>query len=366
MFDNSHVYNTLHEIAQAVGVNTKKVSFLLNEGIIPSSTKGENKHRRYYTNDVFIEFAARRLSLALNEEPSGMKVFSHKNISKEVLNGLNRGGCEVVTIINQKGGVGKTTTTVNLATALSKLGQRVLILDMDNQSQSTFYLMDEEYNNKSILNIFKKYADEQSIEKKDVSPFIVSSKKDFFGNSVDLIPSEIRLARTLEFMRMLTSPEKILDKIIATVREDYDFIIIDTPPSANLSLSMSVYAADKALLVTKADKFSVTPLKATIEEIDILNRNVDKHIQIDGIIVNNFRQGETLQQKFMDDIIEIHIERLDLPSSQLLVVKYAGSLMDSVQNDGIAAIEYKKYPKEGIRVSVPFYEYAISLIERKK
>jgi len=363
----THVYSTLGDIGAEMNVHKKKAADLLAKKIVLSVQKGTESRRQYSTNGTLIHYAARRIAKARGLEGLSVgEIFKQPNITREELKGHDK-GCEVITISNQKGGVGKTTISVNLATALASLGQRVLLVDMDSQAQSTFYIEDKEYNGASIKTLFEKYEDNWGITKDEVRERIIkiNISEEEGTDTIDLLPSEARLARRLESMRGLTRPEKILNTILETVKEDYDFIIIDTPPSATLSLQMSVYAADKVTLISKADKFSLTPLAVTIEEIVWLNDNTpEKKVVVDAVFVNAYKNEQKKQKENLGKIAQILASSLDLDLEKLYVIKNASSQVENSQELRVSIIDHKANPKQALTISEPIYQYAISLIER--
>ena len=149
------------------------------------------------------------------------------------------------------------------------------------------------------------------------------------------------------------------------MKEDYDFIIIDTPPSATLSLQMSVYAADKVTLISKADKFSLTPLAVTIEEIVWLNDNTpEKKVVVDAVFVNAYKNEQKKQKENLGKIAQILASSLDLDLEKLYVIKNASSQVENSQELRVSIIDHKANPKQALTISEPIYQYAISLIER--
>lgn len=356
------------EIAEEMSVSFVKAKELLEEGIVPSIYTGSEQRKRFYTTGALISHTMFMIADSLGvDETDPKKLFLRNKLSKNEVhknsNYLN-GKCQTVVVSNMKGGVGKTTTAVNIGTALAKLGQRVLIVDMDQQAQSSRYLRKMSFKNNSLLTILDKYKNEGKVTKEDVKARIFTVDNPLFDYSIDVLPSEIRLTRMIEVLRMNFRPETILDKILATVKDEYSFIIVDTPPAAGLALEMSLYAADKVVLATEADEFSTEGLEATVEEILYLNANSEKTVHVDAIFINSYSETLLQQKESVDDIITLLLSKIDLKDDMIYAVKYAPAIVRTSQSLQLPISEYTKKPKDALSVSEPFYDYAISLIQR--
>ena len=369
MYD-ARIFNSSNEIASFINVNEKNVKTLLQNRVIPCITTGGEHRKRYYTTELLIDYAHKNIinKYGLDNNTSYKKAFLQKELNQKVHLSFASHRCQVITVTNQKGGVGKTTNTINIAVALAKLGQKVLVVDMDSQAQSSRYFKKVSYKNRSILSIFEQFKLNDDIEKSYIKDKIVTFS-DFENEaySLDILPSEIKLAKMLELMRMSNRPDTILDKILNYIKEDYDYIIIDTPPYSGLSLEMSLFASDKVLLVSEADEFSVEGLEVTIQEINELNKNLNKKIEIDGIFVNAFSKHHNYANEALDDIVDILLDKLNLNEDALFVVRYSPSIIRSSQAVQQSIIDYKIKVKESLSLFQPMLEYAIKLIlEQRK
>jgi len=358
------------DVARYIGVNEKRCRELLAEGIIPSIQTGANNHTRYYTTEELIDFAFLRYSSVLGDEDISVRnLFLSKEIDKTML-GLERdgGSADIITVANLKGGVGKTTNTINIATSLAKLGQRVLIVDMDSQAQSSTYFDKVRYSGHSILSLFEMYQEKKEITTETVKEYIVSF--DDVGDvgseyQIDILPSEVRLIKKLENMRTMLRPEKALLSILEKVSNEYDFILCDTPPYPGLALEMSFYCANSVIISTKADDFSIEGLETTVEELQTINDFTERSIEIDSIFINSF--SNLKHQKDGKESIEFIIDtQLGGKSScELYVVKHSESVFGQAQQYQIPVIAYRTKPKDALTLSQEFLRYATNRILKK-
>lgn len=162
---------------------------------------------------------------------------------------------KIVAIANQKGGVGKTTTAINLGIGLVRNGNRVLLVDLDPQGNATQGLgFDADSLETTITTILKKVISKNNIEKE-------------FGilkhlEGIDLLPANIELSvLETELISMFFGREKVLKKYLDTIRDEYDYIIIDCMPSLNLIAINALVAADEVIIPLHTQYYSVKGLE---------------------------------------------------------------------------------------------------------
>ena len=191
----------------------------------------------------------------------------------------------IITITNQKGGVGKTTTSSALMDGLRSRGARVLGVDLDPQGSLGFCLGLDIENCATVYDVLKGAA--------NIREVIMES------DCGDILPSNILLsAAELEFNR--PGREFLLKNCLAEVEEDYDYIIIDTPPALNV-LTVNAYVAADGLVIPMAPEIlSLLGVSQIRETIDTVRRCYNSHLRVLGIVLNKFNQRFTLNREVLD------------------------------------------------------------------
>ena len=255
----------IEDISAYAEINKHKVKDLMVEGVIPAIINESTNRNFFYTTDTLIDFSAQRISKLKNIIcENNRDIFLYEDLNSDLFK--SSGNCLVYSVTNQKGGVAKTSISVNLAATLALLGQRVLLIDMDSQAQSSRYLNKEQYTDKSIVNIFTELIQTGNITKELVEKYIVRNEV-VNGKYIDILPSELRLSKILELCRSVSMPHTLLKKIIDTVKDSYDMVICDLPPNSGISIEMALYASDKVIFATDCDKFAREGIEVTLEGI---------------------------------------------------------------------------------------------------
>ena len=214
---------------------------------------------------------------------------------------------KVIAIANQKGGVGKTTTAINLAASLAVLEKRVLIIDADPQANTTSGL------NFSPDNDEQRTLYEVMIGKIDITDTLIQTEI----ADLQMIPSHINLVgaeiETLES----NDRESILKKALAPIKNDYDYIIIDCSPSLGLITVNSLTAADSVIIPVQPEFFALEGLGKLLQTIRLVQNGVNPDLAIEGFVVTMFdgrtrvhSQVETeLREHFKDMVFNTIIQR---------------------------------------------------------
>jgi len=200
----------------------------------------------------------------------------------------------IISVINQKGGVGKTTTVINLATALSILGQNNLVIDLDPQGNATTGL--GKNNNNEDINIYNLLI--KKIELRDVIQKTEINNLDLIGSHVNLSGLEVETAtdsRRAFVLKEILSSEK------TGLLKKYDNIFIDCPPSLSLLTIMSLVASDELLVPLQTEFFALEGITQLVKTIDRINENLNPGLVIRGILLTMFDKRNKLSTQVDDE-----------------------------------------------------------------
>nr|WP_216661983.1 ParA family protein [Niveibacterium sp. COAC-50] len=201
-------------------------------------------------------------------------------------------------VFNQKGGVGKSTITCNLAAIAASRGKRTLVVDLDPQGNSTHYLM-----GKAADTLEKTLADmfDQTLRLRLLNDRVESYVHRTPFERLDILPSAPALE---ELMSKLESRYKIykLRDALDELADDYDMVFIDTPPALNFYTRSALIAAQRCLIPFDCDDFSRRALYALLENVTELKSDHNGDLEIEGIVVNQFQPRAALPQRIVQEL----------------------------------------------------------------
>ncbi|MFA1688829.1 ParA family protein [Candidatus Rickettsia barbariae] len=198
---------------------------------------------------------------------------------------------KVIAIVNQKGGVAKTTTTVNLATAFAAVNKKILVIDLDPQgNSSTGFGINQQQRKNTIYQVLTNL-----IELQDA---IISTDIP----NLEIITSNTNLSAAELDLTKLKDREYILMRLLAEIKILYDYIIIDCPPSLNLLTVNALVASDEVLIPMQCDFYSLEGLSHLLKTIEIVEKKLNPKIKITGILFTMYDKRNRLTEQVEDDV----------------------------------------------------------------
>ena len=248
----------------------------------------------------------------------------------------NKGPAKVIAFANQKGGVAKTTTALNLAVAFKESGHRVLCVDMDPQGNLTMSQgVDPDKVEKSMFDVLVHHI--------PITEIIVSREIDVAVASIDLAGAEIAMSTQI-------GRERALQKSFDEIRNDYDFICIDTPPSLGLLTVNALTAANKVIVPVQCEYLSMRGLVQLQNTLTMIRENLNPGVEIEGILPTML-DSRTVHAKEAVEILEENFGELVFKSRIRKAIKFAeapvrGSSVLKYDPNGKAAGAYRDLAKE--------------------
>lgn len=197
---------------------------------------------------------------------------------------------KIISVANQKGGVGKTTTTVNLGTILSKKGKKVLLIDADPQGNATSGLGAE----KDVeLSTYDVLVNETAIK---------DAIQDTMIKNLKVCPSNINLAGAeVELVSMMSREQRLKEKL-EEMKDEFDYILIDCPPSLGLITLNSFTASDSVLIPVQCEYYALEGLGQLLNTINLVKKHLNKNIQIEGALLTMYDIRTNLSNQVVKEV----------------------------------------------------------------
>lgn len=230
---------------------------------------------------------------------------------------------KIIAIANQKGGVGKTTTAINLSSGLSYAGKRVLLVDMDPQANATHGLLSLQEIDENVYSVMMSEA--------DIHEAIIHKQEP----KIDILPSHISLAGAeIEMNKIAKGKEALLKNQLNQIRDHYDFIIIDCPPSLGLLTTNALTAADSVLIPVQCEYYALEGVTQLFLTIRLVQKTYNANLRIEGILLTMFdvrtklsvEVSQEVRKNFVKQVYQIAIPRnvklSEAPSRSLSIFEY--------------------------------------------
>ena len=251
--------------------------------------------------------------------------------------------CKIISVANQKGGVGKTTTTVNLSTIIAKKGKKVLLIDADPQGNATSGLgVDKEVE----LSTYDVLVNDATIEE---------ACKTTAVKNLMVCPSNISLAGAeVELVSMMSREQRLKEKL-DVIKDEFDYILIDCPPSLGLITLNSFTASNSVLIPVQCEYFALEGLGQLINTINLVKKHLNKEIQIEGALLTMYDARTNLSnqvvkevKKYFEDkvyktVIPRNVRLSEAPSYGMPITEY------DPKSKG--AKSYMKFAKEFLKIN---------------
>ena len=249
---------------------------------------------------------------------------------------------KTIAVANQKGGVGKTTTTVNLGTALAAMGYKVLLVDADPQGDLSSYLGYASENGATICDLMESVITDESV------PDVIISHEE----KVDFIPADIGLSDMEVRLVNVMAHERIMEQALEPFKDKYDYCLIDCMPSLGIITVASLVAADRVLIPVQAQHFALKGLVSLFKSISQVKRRINPRLDVDGIVLTMVDKRTNLSKDVCAALRRAYGQKMKIYQTEIPVstktaesAASTGSVLTYDAN-GPASAAYKALAKE--------------------
>lgn len=203
----------------------------------------------------------------------------------------------IIAIANQKGGVGKTTTAINLSASLAEAGQKILAVDFDPQGNATSGLgFEKGYLDKTVYEVLMEEIPVEASIIKDVQ------------ENLDVLPSDVDLSGAEIELLDVENKESVLKGVLDSIKDQYEFIVIDCPPSLSLLTINALVAADTVIVPIQCEYYALEGLSQILQTVDLIKKKLNPNLELEGVVFTMYDARTNLSLEVVESV-KSHLNR---------------------------------------------------------
>lgn len=286
---------------------------------------------------------------------TGINYYKFINEHRITLNSLKT-QAKVISFVNHKGGCSKTTTAYTISALLQNFGNKVLLIDLDPQGNSTQSVLEPLINEEGITLPFPKTIKDLLLDRKQNGEVGINRIKEVVQKSkfgFDVIPCDLSLNSIIQDLESSSFKEVILKELLNEISGEYDYIMLDTPPTLGFSVISSLTASDYVSIVTLAEAFSILGVEQTVNLIGSVKTQNSvlanpRQMKILGITVSKAEMNTNISRHFVEELqsfssdrkINLYIDDIIPKTTKIPETQATGELITNVDPKGDAALSY--------------------------